>query len=696
MQDKRIPIYLQQGRIKRALHAMQDLAASHRLGQYYTPIDNLLTNYDLLSHYYIDGVEDPERNKLLQRIKKDSSLIWEELQEEIKIATNIGFPYTQIREAKNQKENVSLELLYNYHEGLCERTAYEEMLQRIFNFLLTTTESTHDTLCDRIVNDAKLHTNEKCLAVTALSLNLWRRWNKEHYHRLLGALRSADMETQARALCGICISILIDPDKYTAEDLYIMLMDYPLLNRKIETIIRLIIRTAGTKQLTEKLRTEILPDLMKAGQKMQDHLDLASKEEDFNPNWIKSQNDDELEAKIREFGELQMSGADVYFANFAELKRLSFFQQPCAWFLPFDKRNSAIATLFVEGKKSVLDVFIENGTLCNSDKYSFCLSIQQMPDTQRQLIQSQLGNELEEQIAEGIQKLSTEDLWIRTANQYIQDLYRFFELFPAQAPNYRNPFKRALTWNKTPLFTHGVLSMSQQIALADKLFAEQHYAEALTLYHQWENDCPSASIYQKMGFATEKLSGDRDVALNFYRKADLLQPNDRWTTKRMAHIMFSQGDYASALPMYEELHRSLPNDSRVAIKLCQCLEAVGEQEKALHTAFKIHWEQPTFVPAMLAIGDLSYQSQNVEQAQKYWETALGQSQLSVEHRIHIGVGLWAIGLRKRSQALLREELTKCPVDQQDQFCSKVKQLMQTMSKGAVGENEIDLFLDLLF
>ena len=199
-----------------------------------------------------------------------------------------------------------------------------------------------------------------------------------------------------------------------------------------------------------------------------------------------------------------------------------------------------------------------------------------------------------------------------------------------------------------------------------------------------------------MGFATEKLSGDREVALNFYRKADLLQPNDRWTTKRMAHIMFSQGDYASALPMYEELHRSLPNDSRVAIKLCQCLEAVGEQEKALQTAFKIHWEQPTFVPAMLAIGDLSYQSQNVEQAQKYWETALGQSQLSVEHRIHIGVGLWAIGLRKRSQALLREELTKCPVDQQDQFCSKVKQLMQTMSKGAVGENEIDLFLDLLF
>lgn len=694
MKEHPILQLLQQGRIKTALHQMQDKASELRISHLNARIESLLTNYDLLAQYYLAGTEDPERSKLWHSIKKETWSIWHELKEELRIAHSRGFPYSQIRDAQSKRDVVVLDTFQYYQEGICSREAYEDMLKRLFCHLLTTTtlQSADETLYNNILSNSTWGLNEQCLAVTAISLNLWRKWDKAKYMLLVNSLKCGTKEAEVRALCGICFSILLHPHNYTAGDLYNMLMDHPSLNKKIETIIKLIIQTAGTQRLTEKLRTEILPDLMKAGQKMQERLDDAQKEEDFNPNWL--ENDSEIESRIREFGELQMSGADVYFANFSELKRLSFFQSPHAWFLPFDKRHTAIAELFTGNGKSVLDTFIENGVLCNSDKYSFCLSIKQMPEMQRQVIQSQLGNELEEQMAEGIQKLNADELWMRTANQYIQDLYRFFELFPALSKDYRNPFHSSLDWANTPLFTNGLLSMHQQLTLADKLFSEKYYTHAIAIYKQWEKEIPTASLYQKMGYATEKLSGSGKEALDLYKKADLLQANDKWTLKRMAHIHYTQGDYEASLGLYAEVTKLSPNDPRIEIKMCHCQEALGRLDDALQTAFKLHWEHPPFVPAAIAIGDLSYQIGNYEQAKKYWELSLTMSDHPSDKTLHIGVGLWAIGQRKRAQEILHEGLIQCQKEQRESYYKKVNQVMQKMCKN-IDPSDIELFLDLL-
>ena len=694
MNVTRFTHYLKQGRLKKALHEMLNLCTEHKLGQWSVQIENLLTHYDLLAKYYLDGVDDPEREKMLQKIQQEALLLGEELQEELLISEEVGFPYTQIRNARLHRDVFSINILQDYHEGLCERTAYEQMLRRWFDLLMTTTtySDSETELYRTILNGTEFGNNEKCLAVTAVSLNLWRKWDKKKCILLLESLHNED-EAGMRALCGISLSLLLHPDKYTAEDLYIMLIEHPTLHRRLEILIRLIIRTAGTKKLTEKLRTEVLPDLMKAGQKMQDKLEETQKDDEQNPHWKDISYDSDIEAKIREFGELQMSGADVYFANFADLKRISFFQLPYAWFLPFDKHHSSISELFTPNGKSVLDVFVDNGTLCNSDKYSFCISIKQMPEEQRKLVNSQLGQEMEEQLTEGIQKLSKEDRWMRMANQYIQDLYRFFELYPAFSKANKNPFGLALTWSKTPLFTKGIFSMSQQIALADRLFAEEHYQEALSIYQLWAAERNDATLYQRMGYATEKTTDNPSEAWELYQKADLLQPNDKWTLKRMANIAYVQGNYETALHLYEELSQLSPNDYRMAIKLCYCQEAMGQLETALQTAFKIHWEHSAYNLATIAIGDLSYQTGNYEQARKYWEMSLTQPDLSTEKRLHIGAGLWAIGLRSQAYELLRTELNTHHDERR--LYHKLREFMQNMKNNHINQSEINLFLDLL-
>ena len=118
---------------------MLNLSTEHKLGRWSVQIENLLTNYELLAQYYLAGVDDPEREKMLQKIQQEAVSIWDDIEEELRIIQEVGFPYSQIRSARNQREVISLNLLQDYHEGLCERAAYEQMLRRVFDVLLTST-----------------------------------------------------------------------------------------------------------------------------------------------------------------------------------------------------------------------------------------------------------------------------------------------------------------------------------------------------------------------------------------------------------------------------------------------------------------------------------------------------------------------------------------------------------------------------
>lgn len=78
--------------------------------------------------------------------------------------------------------------------------------------------------------------------------------------------------------------------------------------------------------------------------------------------------------------------------------------------------------------------------LCNSDKYSFCLSLAQVPESQRDLMMGQFSAEnaaVQEMEKEELMKkeISRENI----SNRYIQDLYRFFKLY-IRRTEFTDPF----------------------------------------------------------------------------------------------------------------------------------------------------------------------------------------------------------------------------------------------------------------
>lgn len=89
-----------------------------------------------------------------------------------------------------------------------------------------------------------------------------------------------------------------------------------------------------------------------------------------------------------------MEGADTYMGTFAQLKSYPFFHQAAHWFYPFNRQTPAIADLFATDEikeKSFLNIMLQSPTFCNSDKYSFCLTLNSLPHSQRNMLTEDLG-----------------------------------------------------------------------------------------------------------------------------------------------------------------------------------------------------------------------------------------------------------------------------------------------------------------
>lgn len=97
--------------------------------------------------------------------------------------------------------------------------------------------------------------------------------------------------------------------------------------------------------------------------------------------------------------ELQLEGADVYMSTFAALKNYPFFREVLNWFYPQQAIDYVLKAMKQAGNQggSLLDLILQSGFFSNSDKYSLFFTIHQLPQSQQDMMLSQLN---EQQVAE--------------------------------------------------------------------------------------------------------------------------------------------------------------------------------------------------------------------------------------------------------------------------------------------------------
>ena len=347
---------------------------------------------------------------------------------------------------------------------------------------------------------------------------------------------------------------------------------------------------------------------------------------DKNPDWQKELENSGLANKLQEYSSLQMEGADVFHSTFSNLKNFSFFGELSNWFLPFDTQYSELQPLFSDkdGLNGLLQTAVLNSShMCNSDKYSFALSLLQIPVSQRQMMAGRFGEEADQlkemqKDAESLNPKVNEDV---ISNQYIQDLYRFFKLYPYKN-NFFDIFKLRLNFYDKKSIAPLISDHKSMLQIANYCFDKNFFAEALGIYRKLIADGSFESdLWQKVGYCKQMLD-DLSGALEAFLQAELLSPDNSWIIKRIAQVYRSLKDPQHALEYYQRAAQLNPNNLNIELNIGHCYLDLGEYDKALNSYFKIEVLDSKSSKAWRPIAWTAFLLRKFDLAQQYYQQIL--------------------------------------------------------------------------
>lgn len=625
----------------------QDWHASEKLSE-------LETNYKYMLHYQFEDTVDPQKDAIYNTILRtlyeltddaadelltiDSSNIFyerlrintvripltlSEIQKQLKDATE-SWALADLLEAGDIKQAKQRELAVKR-----ERTGSE-----LFNYMFVSARATEkdEAGYTSFINHEDVPVREKLLFISALTLNLFHRFDGRKLCVLMNACQSQEISIRQRAIVGLIIVLQMHdvrwqlyPECHFKLD---ALAEDEAFRRSVLAVIKQLIRSRETEEISRKLTEEIIPEMMKfnslAGKKlnMQDLMgetDFAEK----NPDWQKELENSGLANKLQEYSSLQMEGADVFHSTFSSLKNFPFFGELSNWFLPFDVQYSELQPLFSDkdGLNALLQTAVLNSShMCNSDKYSFVFSLMQIPPSQRQMMAGRFGEEADQlkEMQKDAESLNSKVGEEAISNQYIQDLYRFFKLYPYKN-NFLDIFNLRLNFYDKKSISPLISDHSSMLQIANYCFDKNFFSEALGIYQKLiDNGAFESDLWQKLGYCKQMLD-DLKGALDAFLQAELLSPDNSWIIKRIAQIYKSLKDPQHALEYYQRAAQLNPNNLNLELNTGHCYLDLGEYDKALNCYFKIEVSDSKSSKAWRPIAWTAFLLRKFELAQKYYQ-----------------------------------------------------------------------------
>lgn len=641
--------YLKGGKIKNTLDNTDLLAEELQNGEFTDRVNELKNNYQLLLQYYAKGSDDPQRKIVYNKIIAKLYSLLSELREELLLRNSTNFEFTQKRYFPYRRLFDSTEELFDslkYYHNQNEREAdatdsgqrefsklrqnFEVNLSELFAFFWLTTRFNQNekNIFRKLLDTSYPGTTEKALAVSALTLNLWRMFDEQKLMMLFDSIENESIQVSQRAMVGLCF-VLARHNQFlayfpTVRNRLVLLADNHHYQENFRNIMIQIIATLETDKISKKLREEILPEIMKISPALKDKMEaeklLKSDEwEEGNPQWQELLEESGVYDKIKELTDLQLEGADVYMSTFSMLKSFSFFNEISHWFLPFDSRFTDVNQLFTDSENTIVQAFTDNNIMCNSDKYSFCLSMLQMPEAQRNMIKNSFKAESEQ-----LREMSNEELILQPdiaakniSKQYVQDLFRFFRLHPHHN-DFSDMFTASLLMHKTFLFNILASNSDLKTSVSEYYFLKGHYKEALEVFSELVSraEKPSAALYQKVGFASQKIS-QLNKALEAYLMADVIQPDDLWTVRKIALCYRLSGNYEKALSYYQHCNYIKPGQISIELNISKCLMQLGRHTEALKLLYRLDAENEYHPKIMRHLCWCNFVAGNAEKAAYY-------------------------------------------------------------------------------
>lgn len=476
----------------------------------------------------------------------------------------------------------------------------------------------------------------KSLLISAIFLNLNNSYDENLLLLLfdLYLLYNNNEELAIRLMCCIFlllhkyndIATLSTPIKNHIQTL----KDDSNFNDALELIILQFIKSCDTDKLTKMMQEEFLPGLMNASSGFiknlkKQKIDLNDITEiESNPEWEEFLEKSGFANKIKELNEIQMDGGDVFLGTFSKLKTFPFFHDVSNWFVPFSTNHSAIMASSIADNKLIMNIISNARFLCDSDRFSFCLSIDSIPATQKEAMLTQFDaqNEMLDEIKQ-VETIDTKTPLKQIIANYMQDLYRFFNLYNRRA-EFDNPFTGNIL--NTSILNHVILKSDNLILIGEYYLKRKYYNLALTFFLKEIEvaDNYQPNIIQKIGFCYQNLKM-YDKAITYYSKYDLFDNTNLWNIKHIAASFKAAGNIEKALEYYRKAESIASDNLSVCLNIGHCLLELNKVDDALKYYFKVNYLKPSDNKTLRPIAWCLFLQKKFIQSEEYYNKILASS-----------------------------------------------------------------------
>ena len=608
---KRLDALLEQRRVVPAIALVGKLVDESGSWDLRKRLDAADEAYRALLAYVTRGVDDPGRDGVLCRITSEIDAIADLAIMAQEQETSPQVFYQRRRELGSVPlQQVLTELQQCYQRtSLVEQSPQPDdnsMLQslqeseraetRLFNKIWSTYPMTQDdaSLLKEAIATGSITEPAQCLVVAALLVGLMKFYDAGKVALLAEVyLSEASQLVRVRALTGLLLVLMVYRRRTTSENVRVRLeavAEVPEVADDVAMVHQALVRARNTDNVTRSITRELIPDILK----MRDDIIKRQKEAeqkpqeadmDTNPEWERLLEQTGMADKIERFSQLQVDGNDVFISTFAHLKSFPFFKTLSNWFLPFHTRQSAVWSTF-KGSDGLRTAIVDAPFLCDSDKYSFCLSLTMMPETQRNMTMSQFQSQQSEMAAMQDELPDKRQQCQAIVTRYVQNLYRFFKIFSR-----RSEFARAMDGDMDLLDLPVVgdiasLPRNTQV-IAEFYFKNAFYPDAIRYYERYleRSADPAIITYQKMGYAYQSM-GDYKRALEMYGRYELADEDNVWNLRHIAVCHRELGDTDRAVAYFERALALRPDNVGLSLSMGHCLLAAGRTTEALQYYYK--------------------------------------------------------------------------------------------------------------
>lgn len=719
---------LAERKLKPAFDLIENCIQENNLAVFYDEYHNLEQTYHYMLKYTVEGIQDPERQKVYKKLIVSVFELTDKVHEALRMKYSDAIVYQKKRSFTSHfitdfgKLLTELEDFYldNELKSLVDESAektteleearkHQQKIRNLFYHIWFSNElkSEETAFIKNFVSSDLILNGYKSFIVNSLIISLQRYFSAGKFNLLFDLYKHEKNEVNQLALVGLLINFYHYDRRLPffgeITGRLKILNENPEFKQNLERIILQLIRSKETEKIQKKIRDEIIPEMIKISPNLKDKIDLESlmdrgTDDDKNPEWEEIFKDSPgLMDKMEEFSELQMEGADVFMGSFSMLKMFPFFNELTNWFMPFFPENPEIDEV-LDVSDDISSSFVKTidsaPILCNSDKYSFCFSIKNLPAENREFMAQGMKAEMDQfkELEKDEELTSPGKKAEFISNQYVQDLYRFYKLHPRKAD-----FEDIFNWrfdfhNKYAL--GGILKEDEKILrnIAEYYFAKNQFTEAAEIYSYLLNKEKNGELYQKIAFCHQKM-GNYQKALDDYLKAELYELNKAWNLKKIALCYRNLKQPDKALEYYKEVEKLDPENLNNQLNIAHCLLEMNRFEEALKGYFKVEYLAPGNKKVWRPIGWCSFLAGKKEQAEKYFQKLMDEE--SNKHDLmNMGHVQWSLGNRKKALEYYNDSISKTGFSEVT-FLEVFEEDLPHLIEQGIDKNDVPIMLDQL-